>query len=293
MNSKKIVCPYNPALLDRLSGRVVVVRVDDPTQVASAAADVTKSHNELFCVILELKVPVDQIALQDEWKGIPIALMAPSLGKFRNLVKELELLRKLNLRVYLPCSNLENLSGLRILASVGVPCCVTFDRGETNWEALTDLMTYAVLERAPHAPIEPFVFIASHYDPCAYTEWSSIYFDDPKQFLHLDSKGRVALSHAELLKEKFIAKDISEIEDTAACPTYVEKFDAWRQFFLNNHPCACCEGWRVCLGKFAPNGRGKKSKGCTAFFSEMMEVSQRYKALQLQSKEHQYGDRNF
>ena len=273
MNFKQFVCPHNRALLDRLRGHVVAVHVDDPVQVLAAADDVAKSGNELLCVIFESKSLLDAMELREEWKNIRIVLRSPGLGKFRKLAGRLALWRKLGLQVFLPCRT-ENLVELRILASVGISCGVTFGEEEPDWEALADLMTYAILGPVPHAPIEPFAFIAHHYQPAVYTKWDSVYFDDPSQFLHLDSEGHVALSRRELFQREFIAREIAQLDIAAEVPVIADRLDHVRQMFLNNHPCSICASWRLCLGKFARNG--SRSDGCSEFFAELMEVVEQF-----------------
>lgn len=273
MGSVKLICPYNPQLLDRFHGRILAVRVKTPGDVAPAAHHV-RLRNELLCVIFNSEVPLDGIEGMDEWKGIPVALMAPSFGKFRNIVKKLELMRDVNLRVYLSCEK-ENLTGAMMLASVGVPCAVAFDGDETpDWEALSDLMTYAVLGRVHRANIEPFNYIAENFNPQARAEWGRINFEDPNQYLHLDSAGRVALSRRELLAENFIAQNIDEAGGSEGLKSIEERLQKWRGFFLANHFCSRCEAWRICGGKFAQNK--KTADGCSAFFSEMMTVAKQY-----------------
>ena len=134
------------------------------------------------------------------WRSWPL----PS-GRFRDLARHLDRLRKLNLRVYLPCDHADNLASLRILSSVGIPCCADFRDGGTDWEALADLATYAVLERTPHAAMEPFAFMAANYHSADRLDWGRVFFDDPRHFLHLSEDGRVALSQAELAEGRFVA----------------------------------------------------------------------------------------
>lgn len=284
MSLPRIVCPNNKRLLQSFTGLTVAVRVKRAAQAEEAAARVRDSGNELFCVIVESDLPLDAIELRESQKGIPLAVMAPSFGKFRNLVKSLDMLRQFNLRVYLPCDEPENLIGLRILSSVGVHGCVVFSGGKNDWEALADLMTYAVLERAPHASIEPFTSIATSYDPFSYFDWGSIHFDDPKHFLHLDSKGRVALSRRELRRRKFVAQSLSEIGSPEDFPPIREGLEAWRQYFVDGHPCASCGAWKICLGKFAD--RVHKDNGCSDFFLEAIEVARQHKGGDTKGEEH-------
>lgn len=283
MNLPRIVCPHSPGLLQSFADRTVAVRVNHPGEAAAAAAQVWESGNQLLCVIVESDSPLADLDFQEDQKGIPLAVMAPSMGKFRHLARHLDRLRAFNLRVYLPCKNAENLVGLRILSSVGIYSCAVLGTGEMDWEALADLMTYAVLERVPHASIEPFAFIASHYDPSSYLEWGAIFFDDPKNYLHLDAEGRVALSRAELLKQQFIAQCLTEIPAPAEFPAIRERLQTWRQYFLDSHPCASCGGWKICLGKFAADVPGNQA--CAGFFLEMLEVARQFKKSQIQAEE--------
>jgi len=274
MNWPGIVCPYNPSLFATFTGLTVAARVPHQGQAAEAAARVQESGNELLCVIVESDSPFDEIELADDLQSLPLAVMAPTWGKFRQLAQRLPRLRDFNLRVYLPAHHPQNIAGLRILSSLGIHTCAVLGDGPQDWEGLTDLMTYALLGQGPHASMEPFVFIASNYDPTSYLEWGSIYFDDPRRFLHLDADGRVALSPAELRQQRFVAQSLAEIGTPSQFPVIQQRAQAWRDFFLNNHPCASCGGWKICLGKFARER--KKNGGCRAFFQEMLEVAREY-----------------
>ncbi|MFZ2446696.1 MAG: hypothetical protein WAW37_10090 [Syntrophobacteraceae bacterium] len=274
MNLPTFVCPHNESLLGTLSGQTVAVRVTDPAQAARAAECVWASGNSLFCVIAESGSPFCDIELDRDLKDIPLAVMAPSMGKFRQLAKRIEMLREFDLRVYLPCADPENIRGLRILSSVGVHGCAVIEKGMKTWDELADLMTYAVLERVPHASVEPFTFIASNYDPFSPADWGFFHFDDPKRFLHLDTAGRVALSRADLAEGRFVAPDISEIPGPELLLPVQDRTQARRSYFVGLHPCACCPGWKLCLGKFEVPGE----RGCSAFFSEMVDVARRFKA---------------
>jgi hypothetical protein len=271
MNLPIFVCPFDPALLRRFAGDSVAVRVDRPARIAEAAAAARDSENTLFCVILDSACPLDEIEFGEDLNDTPLAVMAPSLGKFRNLVRHLDRLKRLNLQVYLPCDRAENVAGLRILSSVGIRTCAVIGSGKTDWEALADLMTYAILEPVPHAAIEPFAAIAAGYDPQAWLDWGGAQFEDPSRFLHVDLQGRIALSRAELEESKFIAQDRSELSAEAEHPAVRERLDARRRMFAENHPCASCAGWKVCLGKFAATAAG--DRGCEALFAEAMDAA--------------------
>jgi hypothetical protein len=266
----KLVCPHERALIDRLEGRTVCVRVDAARDIAAAAADVRR-RNTLSCVICE-SVPIEDIEIEDDWQGVPIALMAPSVGRFRNVAKKAAALRKLNLRIYLPCEA-DNLTGARLLASLGIAVCIDFGAAP-DWEALADLMTYALLGPVPHAPIDPFQTIADGYRQAARSDdWGRVFFDDPSRTLHLDAEGRIALSRRDLKAGDFVACDLSKLDSAEVKHAIEQRLDAWRNLFAEDHFCARCEAWRICRarmcdGKAAPDG-------CDAFFHEMAEVIER------------------
>jgi hypothetical protein len=277
MNLPKIVCPHRQELWSGLHGCEIAVVVDDVAKAARAAADVRNSGNTLFCVIVESSLPLDQITFGQELENIPLALRAPSMGQFRDLRSQVDRLRGLNLRVYLPCHPAENLAALKVLSSLGVHTCAVFEDGYHDWDTLADLMTYAVLGRAAHAPIEPFSFIASHYDRNQWLDWGRIYFDDPRHFLHVDAEGRVALSAAELRAGQFVASNLADLATAADCPAMRERSQAWKSFFGDFHPCACCPAWKVCMGRFAESAL--RDRACSGFFVEMMDVARQHAKL--------------
>jgi hypothetical protein len=271
VRSRKLICPHDPALIKRFIGREIAVRVNSPAFVASAAHSVREAGNSLICVILESAVPVGKIPFEDGWDNIPLAVIAPSVGKFRNLARKLVTVKNLNARVYLPYSE-ENLTDIRTLVSVGVSACILLESDEIDWNVLTDLMTYALLGRVPHATLDPFAYIAEHYEPIGYNRWGSIFFEDPEFFFHLNRDGRVALSHAGVIKKNFIG-GIDTVERTD-CPALDKNLNSWRMLLIKNRICSTCEGFRLCMGRFASqNGK----TGCSKFFVEMLEILKNYK----------------
>ena len=275
MNSIKVVCPFDSELIAGLEGQNLVVKVDDLSSAVAAAAAVASSRNRLICIQVETAERMEQLQFDESLTTTPLAVFSGAFGNFRQLTPQLSLLRQLNLRVYLGGDNRENLAGLRILASLGIHGGVVFGPGPIEWEGLADLMTYAVLERTAHATIEPFSYIAGHYDPLSTLDWSALYFEQPGVYLHLDKQGRVAFSRTELQSGRFFAESISACGEQANQRKIEQRRESWREFFLDNHPCASCIGWKQCLGKFA--GRLPSDKGCVGFFEEMLEVVRQYR----------------
>lgn len=276
MGFPRIVCPDSETVLQGFTARSVALKVKGCGRISLGVDKVRKSGNLLFCIIVESDRPLAEMEFDDRHQGIPLAVMAPSLGRFRDLARHLDRLCILNLRVYLPCDRPDNLTSLRILSSVGISCCADFRDGRTDWQSLADLATYAVLERAPHAAIEPFAFMAANYPACRYLDWGRVIFDDPRHFLHLDACGRVALTRAELAANRFVARSLNEIEAPAEFPPIRDRLRSWQRFFMDNHPCASCAGWRICLGKFSQDLTA--NAGCADFFTEMIDLVHRHTA---------------
>ena len=283
MGFPSIVCPDSEMVLQGFTGRSVVLRLNRCQGIAAGVENVRRSANTLVGVMVESDRPLADIEFAHHHQGIPLAVMAPALGPFRDLARHLDRLRALNLRVYLPCDHPENLTGLRILSSVGIHCGADFRNGRTDWESLADLATYAVLERVPHAAIEPFSFIVSNYNSSKYLDWGRVWFDDPRHFLHLDEDGRVALSRAELAEKRFVAPSLNEIEAPDEFPPIRERQLSWRHYFTDNHPCASCAGWKICLGKFSDTLTA--NPGCAEFFREVLDLVRQHTALQVAAPE--------
>lgn len=157
----------------------------------------------------------------------------------------------------------------RTLASLGIRTRLRLDT-LPDWDALADLMTYALLELVAHAPIEPFQTIADHSRTDARTtDWSSALFDDPLRFLHLDADGRIALSRRDLQAGAFVG-DLSLLGTPALAEARQARSEAWRQLFLDDRPCARCPGFRLCRGRYAEGST--VAEGCADFFTEMAGV---------------------
>jgi len=256
-------------LLDRLEKRNLCVRVSSPEAIVPAA-NKARERNHLICVICDAETSFDEMNVEESWQDIPIALIAPTFGKFRNVSRNLALFKKLNLRVYLPCDE-GGLVGARLLASLGIPTGIVFDKvPRPDWEALADLMTYALLGMAAHAPIEPFQTMADCCRQGRSEDWGRAIFDDPSSYLHIDAMGRTALSRRELIAGEFVAQDLSELDTPVVAKAVANRRDAWQKLFLDNHFCARCGGWRLCRGRFA-DGRDEPDD-CGEFFQDMMDV---------------------
>jgi hypothetical protein len=266
-----LVCPYDEALLASLRGQRVVINVDDVTELAAARQAAERSELEVVCLAAHTELPLAAVPFEEGWLDWPIALHAPRLGRFRELVGCLPLLRRLDLRVFLPTDQTDCYRDLRILSSLGLSCAVDF-RTQVDWEALTDLMTYALLGLVPRGPISPFVEIADTFAAGQRADCGRVYFDDPATYLHLDRSGRVALTAALAAQGEFLADRPEACANLDADPAYLEHQQAWRRVFLEPEGCAWCPGWRACSGRLVSFRNG--GQACRDFAVELMQVAE-------------------
>lgn len=283
MNSHFLVCECNETLLARLGGRSLVIRIGDFDEISKANDYSMRFNFHIHCLWVHSRVSLAATRLDEKWKGIPIALFVPALGHFPDLVRQLPVVRQLNIRVYLPGNSPSNFSALRILSSLGIESAVVFPEREQDWERMGDLMTYALLGLAPHAPIAPFNYIASRYEPAQRNNWQSVYFNDPSVYFHIDEHGHVAMSHEELKRGEFILDSVDKLDSADECAAYTERLQSWTEYFLKTEECAYCEGWRVCLGAFSSTSPNRQA--CGSFFTDFMESVERYRFLAEKKKE--------
>lgn len=275
------VLPFEPSLIAELRDRDLVVVVERPDEILTAVAAVRASGNHLDCIVLRWQQPLDALAFAEDWVGVPLVVEAPSLGKLHRLSEQLERIRRLELRVDLPLATAAQAVNVQMLASLGIPCRAVFG-AKMDWDAATDLMTYALLGRCAHAPVEPFAFIAEHFDQDRYRGWGEVSFDQPDRYLHVNRQGRVALFPAASPSSAILHEDVRRLGDVTALPAYQAAVERWRRHFLHPDACARCPGWKICRGQLAETVEDKST--CSAFFSEMLDVAEQY---QMQQRSHE------
>lgn len=283
MNSLIPVCPPQPELLKHLQGKKVVFRIGSIDLIPGTVDLGQKYDTHIHSLIVLSKVPVADVSFAKEYRDLPVALFSPRLGRFRDLVPRLQILKQMNIRIYLPFDTDQNISGLRILSSLGIASTAVLKHPNIDWERLSDLMVYALLGIVPRAPIDPFQYLADRYSPNARNDFSAVYFDDPSRYVHVDDNGHIALSSRELADRKFIADSISELHFLTENRLYLDRLESWRRFFLQTEGCAFCEAWRICLGKF--NSNNGLDHGCSVFFKEFLETIEQYRSLKVKKAE--------
>ena len=266
------VIPFDQALIDRYQDKVLVVRTSDPDNVR-AAADAVAARNRLHAVKVELDCPLADLVVPEAWHGLPLAIHVPELGQVRNLSDRLGPLRDPQFRWFLPASRRESFQEVRILSSLGVAAGIHFDQPQVDWDALNDLMHYAVYAKPPHAPVEPFHYILSNYDPMGSCSATQVEFEHPERFLHADAQGRLAFSRHALARGEYLPETLDNLDEATLPERHKAVFEQWKSFFLKAEGCSACEGWRLCHGRHVPAaGPMPANPGCQPFYADLLDA---------------------
>lgn len=243
-----LVCPNSETLLSRLRGKPVVVRVSSEREI-QGAHDRASGENHLHCVVLELKAALSEVPLSEERKSIPLSLHVQEMGDLKRVMRRLKLLRESNIRVFMPAGRSENLTSVRILSSLGVATGLVL-ASPLDWDAVNDLMHYAMYTRILHADIEPFGYVTSAYEPRDFTYLGTPLFENPLKYVHVDEGENLALSADGLREGKWIAQGLACLPELTASPEYRASIHSWQGMFLEDRKCAYCPAWRLCQGAY-------------------------------------------
>jgi len=271
-----LVCPFDENLLGRMAGRSLVVRTSGAADISGIIDSLRRFPFHLHCLSIETNASLADILFQDEWTDVPFAVRVSGLGRFLDFMRILPTLRKLNLRVYMPADSPENVAAIRILSSLGINTALIIRPERTNWDLLADLVSYAYFGLVPHAPIEPFDSLATWFDDHKQINGSSVYFEDPTKYLHVDTAGRIALTPADAEAGSYVAQRVEDLETALQSREYQEGVEQWRTHFLQADGCAFCPGWRICMGQYA--APRTEEQGCQRFFSELLDSVELYRS---------------
>ncbi|RPI06219.1 MAG: hypothetical protein EHM64_03825 [Ignavibacteriae bacterium] len=265
-----LVCPLQPDLLKQLQGYQIILRIPELEQVEQAVEQVNRASIRLECLYVTSRLALGLQPVSEKLKGIPLALRVPSMGLMRDVAIRLPLLRQLSIRVFMPMDSTENLTSIRILASLGIACTVLPGTKNIKWDLFSDLASYALLGLTPHGSIEPFHTLAREYQPAGRTELGGAWFTHPEKFIHVDSQGRFAFSQDELDREEFAGAGLQELHGIFETPAFQKHQEQWREQFLTFGGCATCPGWRICRGTFSV--QAAENPECRKAFQEILDI---------------------
>jgi len=210
-------------LLAQLKNKIVVVETDSVEMIVPVREAVL-ANNHLFCIKLHTNQDITAIPFVAAWKEIPLVIYPKGLGAVRDFVAILPILKNLNVKFYFDGAVPQHYAAVQILSSLGIYTGIVINEN-ADWERLTDLMYYALCGKVKHAPIEPFQYVFDTYKRNILVDYGTVFFENSDRFAHYSEKG---------------AKN-----------TQVMQNKSRQKFFYEYTPCAACEGWRICLGKYA------------------------------------------
>lgn len=270
MSEQFLICPFDGKLPPGIRRQALVLNVRNPEHVMVAWDVAQQDGNRIHLIRLLVSDTIADMDFPSEWQGIPLAIETPGIGTFRLLIAKLADIRRLNVRFCLSLDRPETCRDAQLLASLGLATSVTFGSQEPDWDALANLMVYALLGPAAHAPVGPFDFFLDHYGQESCLSAASADFNDPSRYLHMNSSGDIAFSDEELLNGCYINGNLENLGDVMEHPDYRLRLTRWRDVFVEMNECTTCSGWSVCMGcvrAITPD----KSR-CRRFHEELLDT---------------------
>jgi hypothetical protein len=278
MSGQAVVCPFDRELIADFHGQDLVPVTSDPSIVPAIVDHVSGTDNRLRAIWLQWDGALSDVPFRGEWERVPVALYARRLGRFSDFMAVRRRLQQLDVRVFLSAHEDSAATELKILASIGVSCGVHFGDEPIDWDRINDLMHYALYSRTSHAPVEPFRYAATTYDPARFADLARVYFDSPDAYLHVDRDRNVALTASDLARGRFVGHGIDALEAIQANGVAKEHARRWQIHMLRRDRCSFCIAFRLCVGLFAY--QRDRGDGCERFFADLMDAVEHARAIE-------------
>lgn len=242
--------PAREQLFPQLKGRPIALRSARVEELAPAIRLATDHGCRVSFALLEVETSLAELDLAALPRDLPLLLRVPSIGPWAAFSPRLAELRDRTLLVTMPASSPENLRAARLLSAVKVSVALDLRSGVCDWESLTDLASYALLERLPHGTIEPFSFLADpSHELGVERSWSHIFLADPRQYGHVDELGQI-----HVLDPRDVEGPAVTTLDAPDEGRWNEAVLRWcttrRDVFLRNDRCARCPVFKFCGATF-------------------------------------------
>ena len=268
MHKHYIVCDFDEELISNFNNEAIVVRTTNPLQL-DQIGEMVNAKNKLHRILLMMNQPLSSMEFSPFWRKLPIDLYCINFGLFKELVDKLEDIRNLDIRIFFDGGLGHNYRFIHILASLQISCGVYLTQ-QVDWEKLTDLMLYSFYTKTRTADIEPFRYYKHNYESGKLLVFDNETYQNPLRYLHISRSGKIALTSADLINERFITENLRDFDNITDLETYQEFLNIQQEYFLKPDGCAYCEGWQLCQGRF--ENQLKHNPGCQAFFAELFEA---------------------
>jgi hypothetical protein len=217
---------------------------------------------------------ITEIAFKEEWLNSNLVVYAAGLGKVRDLIGLLPVIKRLNLKFFLDGAKKESYEAAQILSSLGVYSGIVISE-KADWEKLTDLMYYALCGRIPHAPIEPFQYVYDMYQRHVLVDYGVVYANNAEgRRQKAESRRQKAEGRTEIPLQSIGGVDGEAGRGGSLEENRDRGGEDWQRFFYEPTECAACPGWRICQGKYETL---KDKTNCQQFTTEWMNLTEKLK----------------
>ena len=244
---KTIIFDYSSTLIEKISGFHIVVRFHDVASLMQNYLSCQqRNHVDAFMLDMPLS-SLSQIDFNEIWEEInsPLVLRVYNIGDLDSVFHRLELLKKLEMRIFLSSTFKDNYYGLKILSSLGIDCRLYIQNEKPIIdELLIDLASYYYMSPVPHAKIEPFDYIATRITGEKNLSFNHVYFKDDNCYIFVDEELKLYSSET----GKYICP-LSEYDEEKEYEQSVsQKMDTYYSHFLDLDKCSKCNAFRICSG---------------------------------------------
>lgn len=243
--NRVLIFNFSEEMCGKFSGERLVPRITSP-DILIGAYRASLAANNVECIWLDTPYSsLSDILWDAEWESVPIILCAYNVGDVYRVVREIDAIRRLNIRIYLSTDSDTCFTDLKILSSLGIDCGLRFGSTQVDDEKFMDLASYFYLSPVPHASIEPFEYIARNLNNEQNINFSSVYFRDHLKYLYVDENLNLAYSFEELKSNKFLGNLESlkgiDFNEEIHC-----KITDYYQHFMQLDTCSKCASFKIC-----------------------------------------------
>lgn len=226
---KNIVINYDERLLNIFKDERLIIKTNSLNDIQQLYKNALRV-NEVVAIVVDLPYSsISQIEFKDEWEQIPLIIKAYNIGDYNILFARINMLKHLNIRIYLSSKSETVFTDLKILASIGIDCGISLEKDYIiDDEKFLDLASYYYMSPASHATIEPFEFIVRHVTDECNNNFNYIYFSDPIYYKEISILEEVT---SELLKHD------NNLD---------VKMEEYYSHFLKLDNCSKCPAFKIC-----------------------------------------------
>ena len=219
---KIITLKYDLERLKSIKNRQIVVYTDTLESLEHQYAEAKRNNSVMAFVVSLPYTSVSQIKFKEEWAEIPLIIFAYNIGDYDHFFFKVDVIRHLNVRIYLSSASSTVYSDLKIMSSLGVDCGILFEsEAKIEDDKFLDLASYYYMSPVPHATMEPFEFILRHLHDEDNRSFDSIYFKDSLLYTEVGAETDV-----ESFEENFDLKlqnyyiHFMQLDDCSKCPAF-------------------------------------------------------------------------